>query len=122
MQFRSRAHLASFFIAFLLLAVSVGPANAQITYVTSANGVDTDEGSAILLRVAHEMAVETDQTLRANAPSQPLAGQRELSLSPGTYELRPFITPSMLSRPGVLVWVEHDAVPPHRACCKGATG
>ena len=47
MQFCSRAPLASFFIAFLLLAVSVGPAQAQITYVVSATGSDLDEGSAI---------------------------------------------------------------------------
>lgn len=47
MQFRSRAPLASFFIAFLLLAVSVEPASAQITYVVSAAGSDLDEGSAI---------------------------------------------------------------------------
>lgn len=65
-----------------------------------------------LLRAANQLAAEVGTTLRANASSEPLTGQRDLSLSSDSYNLRAFIAPSMLSRPGVLVWVERDALLP----------
>lgn len=71
-----------------------------------------ESGRAAVARAAHELAAEVCRTLRANTPSQPLTAQRDLSLPCGSYELRAFITPSLLTRPGVMVWVERDALLP----------
>jgi hypothetical protein len=46
-QTSQHAPFFSLFIICLILAAFSAPAHAQVTYVVSANGVDTDEGSAI---------------------------------------------------------------------------
>jgi DNA-binding CsgD family transcriptional regulator len=71
-----------------------------------------ESGRAAVARASHELAAKVCQTLRATPPSQPLTAQRDLSLPSGSYELRAFTTPSLLTRPGVMVWVERDALLP----------
>lgn len=67
---------------------------------------------AVLVRAAGKLVDEVGRCLRPMRSSTPLTTSSDISLPSGSYNLRAFVAPSMTDRPGILVWIEPDALLP----------